>query len=159
MLLFQDGLIAQRSEAEQSFGTSEQTSLRIAQLALVVLSACASISIPRRPEIFYDGKPVDRMYTVSALGRYSFAWCAHLLRLSRSRNRLNLEDLPKMDHLTRSKDLSKAWAERKHTKKLWIEIFLAHKVPFMIQWALTLVQAFGNFAPQFVTYHILKILE
>lgn len=29
----------------------------------------------------------------------------------------------------------------------------------MIQWFLTLLQAFGNFAPQFVTYHILKILE
>jgi hypothetical protein len=29
----------------------------------------------------------------------------------------------------------------------------------MIQWFLTLLQAFGNFAPQFVIYHLLKILE
>ena len=29
----------------------------------------------------------------------------------------------------------------------------------MMQWFLTLLQAFGNFAPQFVIYHLLKILE
>ncbi|KUJ23669.1 putative ABC bile acid transporter [Mollisia scopiformis] len=159
VLLFEDGLIAQKNEAEESFGTSEQNALRIVQLALVILAAGAGISIPRRPQVFYDGTPVDAMYTVSALGRYSFSWCAHLLRLSRTKNRLELEDLPKMDHLTRSKDLSNAWAHRNHTKKLWIEVFLAHKVAFIIQWILTLLQAFGNFAPQFVTYHILMILE
>jgi hypothetical protein len=64
-----------------------------------------------------------------------------------------------MDHYTRSKDLSQSWARDKHTRKLWIEVFLAHKWSFVIQWILTLLQAFGNFAPQFVTYHILKILE
>lgn len=125
----------------------------------MVLAAFSGLSIPRRPEVFHDGKLVDGMYTVSAWGRYTFSWCAHLLRLSRTKNRLELEDLAKMDHLTRSKDLSKAWADRKHTKKLWIEVFLAHKVAFIIQWVLTLLQAFGNFAPQFVIYHILMILE
>ncbi|KAF8858156.1 P-loop containing nucleoside triphosphate hydrolase protein [Acephala macrosclerotiorum] len=154
VLLFQDGLIAQ-----EAFGTPESTGLRIGQLVLSVLAIYASVSLPRRPEVFHDGKEVDGMYTVSAIGRYSFTWCAHLLTLSRVKDRLELEDLPKMDHHTRSKDLSQAWAERKHTRRLWIEVFLAHKVPFMIQWFLTLLQAFGNFAPQFVTYHILKILE
>jgi hypothetical protein len=159
VLLFQDGLIAQATETGGSFGTREQVGLRVAQLVVVALAAFSSITLPRRPEVFFDGKPVDGMYTVSAFGRYSFSWVGHLLTLSRKKNRLELEDLPKMDHYTRSKDLSQAWGKTTHTRKLWIEVFLAHKWPFIIQWLLTLIQAFGNFAPQFVTFHILKLLE
>jgi ABC-type multidrug transport system fused ATPase/permease subunit len=158
VLLYQDGLISS-DESIEGLGSTQTASLRIAQLALVVFGGFASVSLPRRPEVFYAGKPVDRMYTVSALDRYSFAWVAHLLKLSRKNFRLELEDLPRMDHFTRSKDLSQAWEERNHTSKLWIEVFLAHKGPFMAQWFLTLLQAFGNFAPQFVTYHLLRILE
>ena len=99
------------------------------------------------------------MYTTSALGRYTFSWVAHLLSLARERQRLNLDDLPKMDHHTRSKDLSHSWGKSEHPRRLWIELFLAHKEPLIIQWLLTLLQAFGNFAPQFVIYHLLKILE
>jgi hypothetical protein len=82
-----------------------------------------------------------------------------MLAMARKKNRLELSDLPTMDHYTRSKDLSESWARSKHTRRLWIEIFLGHKWPFMIQWLLTLLSAFGNFAPQFTTYHILQILE
>jgi len=153
--LFQDGLLSRTS----ALVTREQVGIRTSQVGLVVLAACSGILIPRRPVVFRDGKPVDGMYTVSALSRYSFSWVGPLLALSRKRNRLELADLARMDHNTRSKDLSAAWAKMKHTRKLWIEVFLAHKYVFMIQWFLTLLQAFGIFAPQFSTYHLLKILE
>lgn len=159
VLLFQDGVITEDTSHGGSFGTSEEVGLRISQLALSALAAFSSVSLPRRPDVFRDGKPVDRMYSVSALGRYSFSWVGGMLALAREKNRLELDDLPKMDHHTRSKDLSESWGKWKHPRKLWIEIFLAHKWPFMIQWLLTLLSAFGNFAPQFTTYHILQILE
>jgi hypothetical protein len=131
-LLFQDTLM-QSDGVDHSLGTSGQLGLRLAQLVIVTLAGFSSISIPRRPEVFHAGKPVDGMYTVSAFERYTFAWVAHLLALSRSKNRLELDDLPKMDHHTRSKDLSEEWATKTRTRKLWIEIFLAHKGPFMLQ--------------------------
>ncbi|KAE9366466.1 putative ABC bile acid transporter [Stipitochalara longipes BDJ] len=159
VLLFQDGVITEETGHGGNFGSSEEVGLRVSQLALSALTAFSSISFPRRPDVFRDGKPVDRMYSVSALGRYSFSWVGGMLALARKKNRLELDDLPKMDHYTRSKDLSEEWAKKKHSKKLWIEIFLAHKWPFMIQWLLTLLSAFGAFAPQFTTYHILQILE
>ena len=159
VLLFQDGVITEDTDHGGSFGTSEQVGLRISQLALAALTAFSSVSLPRRPDVFGDGKPIDRMYTVSALSRYSFAWVGDMLAMARKKNRLELDDLPKMNHFTRSKDLSESWGKSKHPRKLWIEIFLAHKFPFMIQWFLTLLSAFGNFAPQFTTYHILRILE
>jgi hypothetical protein len=158
VLLFEDGIL-QSSELEQNLGTPAQAGLRISQLVLVALTAFSSLSLPRRPEVYHDGNPVDGMYTVSALGRYTFGWVAPLLTLSRKNNRLELDDLPKMDHHTRSQDLSEEWASKQHPRKLWVEVFLAHKGPFMMQWFLTLLQAFGNFAPQFVTFHILRLLE
>ena len=156
--LYQDGILSQ-DEAVDSIGPPEEIALRCSQLAFTVFAGFAGVSLPRRPHVYIDGAAVDGMYTVSALGRYSFAWVAPLLQLSRKNNRLDLADLPKMDHYTRSKDLSLAWACKEHPRKLWLEVFIAHKWPFIIQWFLTLLQAFGNFAPQFVTYHILKILE
>ncbi|RDL31200.1 uncharacterized protein BP5553_09989 [Venustampulla echinocandica] len=156
VLLIQGMLLAQNVGVSSSLGA---TGLQIAQLVLVVFAALASVSIPRRPDVFYDGAFVDGMNTVSALERYSFSWVDQLLALARKKKRLDQNDLPKMDHYTRARDLSEDWRRKKHTQRLWIEIFLVHKAQFITQWFLTLLQAFGNFAPQFVTYHILRILE
>ncbi|KAF7956233.1 hypothetical protein EAE96_005153 [Botrytis aclada] len=157
--LYQDGLIVEDQSAQVNFRSSATFWLRISQLILALFAAISAISFPRRPHVTRDNHPVDAMYSVSALDRYTFSWVGDLLALASSRQRLELQDLPKMDHHTRSQDLSEAWEERKHTRALWIEIFLAHKSPFIIQWILTVFQAFGNFAPQFVTFQILKMLE
>lgn len=140
-------------------GPPEAAAFRYSQLGLAVLAAFASLSLRRRPDIFKDGAPVDKMYTVSALGRYSFSWIADLIKQAQKTGHLDLEDLPKMDHYTRSQDLSDSWAEKERPRTLWVEVVFAHKWPFVIQWTLTLIQAFGNFAPQFVNFHLLKILE
>jgi len=158
LTLYQDALILRNPQIE-GLGPTEDTAFRCSQLVLVFLAALTSMSIQRRPDVFKDGRPVDRMLTTSAIGRFTFTWAGPLLRLAHKKKALNLEDLPKMDHHTRSKDLSEAWAEDEHPRKLWIELVLVHKLNFIIQWILTLVQAFGNFAPQFVNYHLLKILE
>ncbi|KAH8596791.1 putative ABC bile acid transporter [Bisporella sp. PMI_857] len=157
-LLLQDGLLL-GNPAIDGLGPSEHTALRITQLVLAILTAFTGVSLTRRPEVYKDGKLVDGMYTASALSRYSFSWVAHLLALANKKRRLELEDLTKMDHYTRSKDLSQSWTAKERPRKLWIEVLIAHKWPFIIQWFLTLIQAFGNFAPQFVNFHLLKILE
>jgi hypothetical protein len=156
VLLFQDQLIAQASGFE---GPAEVTMLRVAQLFIVIFTSFAGVSIPRRPNVFHKGVPVDGMYTASAFVRYSFSWVEHMLVLVRKNKRINLDDLPKMDHYTRSKDLSEAWTGKSHTRRLWMEVFLAHKGPIIVQWLLTVFQAVGIFAPQFVIFHILRILE
>lgn len=157
-LLYHDGLLA-KDHSVQNLGPPEVTALRFSELVFAAAAGFAAMCMPRRPVVFKDGVPVDGMYTTSALGRYTFSWVSHLLVLARERKRLNLEDLPKMDHNTRSRDLSQTWGKTEHPRRLWFELFLAHKEPLMIQWFLTLLQAFGNFAPQFVIYHLLKILE
>jgi ABC transporter transmembrane region len=158
VILFQDALLLGNPEID-GLGPPEDTVFRCSQLALTVFAALSSVSLPRRPVVFKDGTAVDGMYTVSALSRYSFTWVSPLLRLAHKTRSLELKDLPKMDHYTRSKDLSRSWASQKRPRKLWMEVVLAHKWPFITQWTLTLLQAFGNFAPQFVNFHLLKLLE
>ncbi|RAL62078.1 hypothetical protein DID88_002564 [Monilinia fructigena] len=159
LCLYGDGLIVEDKSVQEDFRSSATFWLRLSQLSLALFAAISAISFPRRPHVTHNKHPVDGMLSVSALERYAFSWVGDILALASHKTRLELQDLPKMDHYTRAKDLSEAWEEREHTKALWIEIFLTHKSPFIIQWILTVFQAFGNFAPQFVTFQILKILE
>jgi ABC-type multidrug transport system fused ATPase/permease subunit len=133
--------------------------LRVTQLVLTICTGFANTLLPRRPPVFLEGKPIDAADTVSALSKYSFTWCAPLLRLATKKGTLDLEDLPRPDHKIRAEELTKNWNYANRSGKLWRRIFLAHKWAFILQWMLTLMQAFGNFAPQFALLHLLRILE
>ncbi|OKL56526.1 hypothetical protein UA08_08261 [Talaromyces atroroseus] len=160
LLLFQVGILVQsQSRHHHSWTYSAQIATKSSQLVATIIAALASVSLPRRPDVFYDGAPVDKMFTQSALYKASFSWVQSVLLLARKTGHLDLKDLPKMSHRIRAKDLSKTWAEQERPRRLWIEVILAYKWPLITQWSLTIVQAFGNFAPQFVIFQILRILE
>jgi hypothetical protein len=135
----------------------------VIQLVLAICTGFANVSIPRRPPVFIEGTPVDAGMTVSALSKYSFAWCFPLLALATKKGTLDPDDLPRPDDLTRAKSLTQRWlakwSEANNTKRLWVKLALSHKWPLMMQWFLTLLQSFGNVAPQFVLLHLLRLLE
>ncbi|KAH8816370.1 putative ABC bile acid transporter [Xylogone sp. PMI_703] len=156
VLLYQAKLLAQ---GRTDIGPPLPFALHIVQIVLIIAVGFASVLIPRRPEVYQDGMPIDAMHTVSVLAKFSFDWVTQLLVFAGKKKKLNLEDLPRMDHKTRAKELSEAWESKSHPKKLWIAMLVEHKWPFILQWILTLIQAFGNFAPQFILLHILRLLE
>lgn len=134
--------------------------LRIVSLASVVTLGVSSLCIPRRPEVFdHDGKPIDGMFTATALSRYTWAWPLYLLKMAGKRNQLDLEDLPRPDHYTRASDLSADWRRRSSNQPLWIALVLAHKKALAKQWVLTLATSFLNFGPQWVILQLLRIME
>ena len=157
-ILFQDALVIRNPQTE-GLGSTENVVFRISQLVLALLTGFTGVSLTRRPKVYLDGNLVDDMYSVSALSRYSFTWVEHLLYLAHVKKRLELDDFPVMDHHTRAKELSTSWESKDRPRKLWIELVLCHKWNFIIQWVLTLIQSFGNFAPQFVNFHFLQLLE
>jgi ABC-type multidrug transport system fused ATPase/permease subunit len=152
----QDSLL---SQTRSSIGPIGPFVLRAIQLVLVICTAFANASLPRRPELFKDGKAVDSGETVSVFSKYSFAWCEPLLKLALQKGSLELKDLPTMDHNVRSKDATRTWikADRKHS--LWVNVALHHKWALIVQWALTGLSAVGNVTPQFVLFNVLKLLE
>lgn len=134
--------------------------LRIVEIASFVFLGSASLCIPRRPEVFDDdGKPIDAMYTESAVSRFTWGWPLPLLRLAGKRNQLDLNDLPRPDHYTRSAELSADWKRRASKLPLWLAVISAHKTALARQWVLTLITSFLNFGPQWVILQLLRILE
>lgn len=134
--------------------------LRVIELVLVVALAVASLSIPRRPDVFQDGdKLVDRMYTVSAWTRFNFSWPMSILKVAGKKNDLDLADLPRPDQYTRAKETSADWTSRNFTSRLRLSLIKAHGRALALQWFLTLCTAFLNFTPQWVILQILRILE
>jgi hypothetical protein len=133
------------------------------QLLLAVCTGLANVSLPRRPAVFIEGKPVDSGMTVSALSKYSFAWCFPLLSLATKKGTLDPDDLPRPDDLVRAISLIQRWLRKwssaNNNGKLWVRLAIMHKWPLMMQWFLTLLQSFGNVAPQFVLLHLLRLLE
>lgn len=131
----------------------------VTQLGAAICYLAASVSLPRRPDVFSEnGKLVDRQFTVSAFGRYTFRWCDGLLNLAQ-RKVLDMTDLPRPDHLTRAENLQKSFLAMQRKGPLWKLIFLAHWPAFVAQWCLTMFQCIFQFGPQFAMYNLLYILE
>ncbi|KAL1849599.1 hypothetical protein VTK73DRAFT_9851 [Phialemonium thermophilum] len=133
--------------------------LRVLELVSALSLAVAGLAIPRRPDVFYEGELVDRMYTVSAFSRFNYSWPSELLGLARKKKSLDLLDLPRPDHYTRAACVSDDWKTRDFRGPLWWSLILAHKGAFALQWLLTLCTSVLNFAPQWVIYQLLVILE
>ena len=134
--------------------------LRIAEAVAVILLASFSILLPRRPDVFYNDEPVDQMYSVTAYSRFTFSWPTELMNLSLKKKTLELSDMPRPNHETRTIDVSNDWKLKQYSaERLWLSIVRAHSVAFALQWVMTFCTAVLGFAPQWVVLHLLRILE
>ncbi len=134
--------------------------LRVVELVAVVGLALSGVLMPRRPDVYYEGELVDRMYTTSAYGRFTYSWPTDIMNLSVKKKTLDLLDMPRPNHMTRSGDVSAEWKTNGYPiQRLWLSIIRAHSYAFALQWVLTFVGSIMNFAPQWVVLHLLRILE
>ncbi|KAJ8129451.1 hypothetical protein O1611_g4180 [Lasiodiplodia mahajangana] len=133
--------------------------IRIAEIVTVVCLGFASLTLPRRPDVYYEGELVDRLYTVSAWSRYNWSWTSSVLGLAAKKKNLDLADLPRPNHVARSKDATADWESHNFNHPLWISVILAHKWGFALQWGMSLAAAVLNFAPQWVVLQLLHLLE
>ncbi|KAK0748030.1 P-loop containing nucleoside triphosphate hydrolase protein [Apiosordaria backusii] len=154
-------LIIQSTKSAESLLQNNRTlfALRVVELGLSICLSVASVSLPRRPDVLYQGEPVDRMYSTTALGRYTFSWPAAVLTLASKQKNLDMTHLSRPDHYSRAASTSEAWKKRNSKHPLWLSLLLAHKTPLAIQWVLTFCTSILNFAPQWVILQLLKTLE
>ncbi|KAK4100650.1 P-loop containing nucleoside triphosphate hydrolase protein [Parathielavia hyrcaniae] len=155
-------LLAQGTETAEALLHSAPAAfaLRVAELASSVSLAVSALCIPRRPDVFYQGELVDRMYTISALSRFTWGWPSGLLKLASKKRDLDLADLPRPDQYTRAAAVSADWKKLKTSgRRLWLSLILAHKKPLALQWFATLAASILNFAPQWVILQLLRFLE
>lgn len=130
------------------------------QIAVSVCLGFVCIRLPRRPDVFRNGKPVDQQYTTSFFNRVTFAWADPLLNFAARNKGLDIDDLPEVDRATRSKYLRHKFEKQIQTsQRVWRTIVMAHLPALILQSILVTLSCFLNFAPQVALLGILKALE
>ncbi|QDS68680.1 hypothetical protein FKW77_002237 [Venturia effusa] len=127
-----------------------------------VLSVCGffiCVTYPRRPQLFFQGKPVDGCWTVSAFMGYTYSWPSGLLALSATGKELEYGDMPILDHHFRTRQLFDSYQRVKHRGSPLKALFLSHWVQILRQHVLTAVDALLMVAPQYAMYRLLRLLE
>lgn len=115
--------------------------------------------IPRRPDVFHEGKVVDQQDTVSVLGRFTFSWVNGLLRFTMAKKGLDIDDLPALPCSVRPETLHGRFEQVRRGIPLWRALIIAHWKPFVLQTTLALVSCALSFGPQVALLGILKSLE
>ena len=129
------------------------------QLVAGFASFLSCISIPRRPSVVLNTAAVDEQYTVSAFGRYTFAWAGKTLKLAR-KDTLGLEAIPKLHLRIRSAFLENhIRGLRKEGDHLLQTLLFAHGRTLGFQTFFALGACIIQFAPQLVMFALLRLLE
>lgn len=142
-------------------GDSKQLAQGVCWL-LQTISAVATLfalgSIPRRPDVYSKGTLVDQQHTVSLLSKISFSWNQLVFDISKERQ-LEMEDLPRLDYLTRSRNIHSMFASSHTEGRLWWRLLKFHWVELAQQWCLVFVSAVLALFPQYMMYNLLSGLE
>lgn len=131
----------------------------ITEFGLALILLFTSLAIPRRPEVYKDGKVVEREYTVSLLSRFTFSWPAPVLEYAVKNRKLTTDDLPTIAHHVRARTLLHKFDGVGKRDRLWKQIFWAFRNVFLVQWILQILASFTNFLPQTILYLVLRLLE
>lgn len=133
--------------------------LRIVVVAATACLMAASLVLPRRPDVFYNGRVVDRESTVNAYLRFTFSWSANVLATAKEKQDLDVTDLPRPSHYTRSADLATLWKSQNYEGPLWKSLLWTYKGPLILQWFLCIVGSALAYLPYWVTLQLLKAFE
>ena len=113
----------------------------------------------RRPELYLQGHAVDRQYTTSLLGRWTFGWVNGLLSFAKSNKCLNLSHLPRLHLGARSEYLHGNFTKIDTQTELWKVLAWAHSTEVLFQILLAVMQAAAQFLPTYAMYRFLELLE
>lgn len=128
------------------------------QVISAIVAFFALGTVPRRPDVYSKGSLVDQQYTVSLLSKISFSWNSLVFDVSKKRQ-LEMEDLPKLDHLTRSENLHRMFNLKKTEGRLWWKLLKFLYIELAQQWGLVFISAVLALFPQYMMYNLLQQLE
>ncbi|KAM0262906.1 hypothetical protein ACHAQJ_001499 [Trichoderma viride] len=133
--------------------------LRLVSLVATALLLFASISIPRRPKVFHNGKPVDAQFTGSILSQYTWSWGQPLVALALEKGDLEEKDIPGPDHNFRARDLVEAWHKFEFKGTLLKKLLRNYLPLFVLQWTVTVLRSFVGLGPFWAMLRVIELLE
>lgn len=132
--------------------------LQLAQIANGALRALFCILLPRRPDVYYETKIVQREDSASLLSRFTFSWVRELLDIARIK-KMKWDDMPRMTASHRARRRMEGFEAVRKGRKLWKAIMFAYAGPLAVEVLLSVISCFMSFGPQASLFHILKSLE
>ncbi|KAJ3541459.1 hypothetical protein NM208_g4600 [Fusarium decemcellulare] len=121
--------------------------------------AVTSVTLPRRPDVFFNNSKVDCQWTVSALNRYTWTWVQPLFRHALTHNDIDVGDVPQADAKLRSEHLTKDWGKLRSHQSLFRSILSVHSGKLALLWTVTLVRCVVSILPFWFMFCILNILQ
>ncbi|KAK6538574.1 hypothetical protein TWF694_010153 [Orbilia ellipsospora] len=128
------------------------------QLVAATVLTCAAACVPRRPSVEKDGRKVDDMSAASVYSRLLFGWMTDIFSKGWRTGHLDESDLKMLPEGHRSKNLYQRFRALK-PRKLWLQLLVAHKFYFALQYILQTVICATQFLPYYMMMQILKALE
>ncbi|KAI5294068.1 hypothetical protein KEM55_006778 [Ascosphaera atra] len=124
--------------------------LTLAQLSAASVCLLTAILIPRRPDVFRDGKVVEGEKSTSWLGRMTFAWADKVLDYATQHQTLTLEELPALHKEMQSQTLLDSFEQRRKSQphaRLWRLLLNGYWRVFAQMAVQTLIASIVSFAP------------
>ncbi|KAJ4271438.1 hypothetical protein NW762_000140 [Fusarium torreyae] len=133
--------------------------LRAVNVAVVAFLCVFSVLLPRRPDVFFEGRKVDQQWTVSAFSRYSWSWVDPLLDYAVKKNDLDATDVPHADRTLRAAGLKQDWLATNPGDSLFRSLFWAYKGGFAVQFFLTMFRNVLALLPYWTMLRVINTLE
>lgn len=121
--------------------------------------AITSTSLPRRPDVYFNGCQVDRQFTVHTLNRYTWSWIQPLLLHASIHKDIGTEDIPEASSRLRSEHLKNEWDRSIPRSSLFRSLVHLYKGRLALLWMATLVRCAVSTLPFWSMYRILIILQ
>ncbi|KAI9171700.1 ATP-dependent bile acid permease [Paramyrothecium foliicola] len=126
---------------------------------VVILLAVACLLLPRRPDVFFRGRVVDRQWTYSVLSRYTWTWGWSLLDTATKKGDLTGDDIPEPDHTVRSDYLVSSWVKYNFQGPLLSSMIWAYRYSLAFSWSLCVIRVIIGLGPFLTLLRLLRILE
>lgn len=143
----------------QNFNGSVYWALLGGKAAAVSSILVCALWLPRRPDVYFNGKLVDRMRTVGLFSRYTFYWAGLILGKAFAKGHLDEADIAVVDRARRAEYLLEQFDELNAVTKLWLRVFRAHWKAFVCQWVGTVALVTFTYLPALIMNRILSVLE
>ncbi|KAG5994869.1 hypothetical protein E4U43_003162 [Claviceps pusilla] len=136
-----------------------QLIVRIADAVVMIPLLFSCITLPRRPEVFYNGQRVDKEWTGSVLNRSTWSWVNDLLKTAKRKGDLDPKDIPRPDHTIRTESLVDAWNKANYQGSLLRSLLKAYAGRLAVQWLIIVFQCIVGIGPFWTMLRLVQSLE
>jgi hypothetical protein len=133
--------------------------LSIVGISIAIALGLASAALPRRPDVFYRKRLVDRQWTVSMLCRYTWSWFEPWHHRAAKFGGFTSGDIPQADTGLRSAELTGDREILLEGRTLVWCLARLYRGQLALLWTVTLLRCVISVLPFLTLYNILNVLQ